>query len=126
VWALELAIRVKARNLDSAENPSVHPSRASEPEFIEGTNGRSVEIFGDFSVHAEPVEAFLGFFSRIQFGTAQMIITVPIYSAISFVTPLGSQKKYYGLPQLTCDCRCCFLGTSIALKYGALWGIQFR
>jgi hypothetical protein len=29
------------------------------------TNGRAVEIIGDFSVHAEPVEAFLGFFSRI-------------------------------------------------------------
>jgi hypothetical protein len=45
--------------IDSAEKPSVHPSRAS---------GRTEEplIFGDFSVHAEPVEAFLGFFSRIQ------------------------------------------------------------
>jgi hypothetical protein len=29
------------------------------------TNGGAVEIIGDFSVHAEPVEAFLGFFSRI-------------------------------------------------------------
>jgi hypothetical protein len=29
------------------------------------TNGVPVEIIGDFSVHAEPVEAFLGFFSRI-------------------------------------------------------------
>ena len=29
------------------------------------TNGRPVEIIGNFSVRAEPVEAFLGFFSRI-------------------------------------------------------------
>jgi hypothetical protein len=29
------------------------------------TNGEAVEIMGDFSVHAERVEAFLGFFSRI-------------------------------------------------------------
>jgi hypothetical protein len=29
------------------------------------TNGGAVEIIGDVSVHAEPVEAFLGFFSRI-------------------------------------------------------------
>jgi hypothetical protein len=26
---------------------------------------RAIEIIGDFSVHAEPVEALLGFFSRI-------------------------------------------------------------
>jgi hypothetical protein len=25
-----------------------------------------IEIIGDFSVHAEPVEAFLGFFNRIR------------------------------------------------------------
>jgi hypothetical protein len=31
------------------------------PEFIEGTNGGAVEIIRDFSVHAEPVEAFFGF-----------------------------------------------------------------
>jgi hypothetical protein len=30
------------------------------------TNGDAVEIMGDFSVHAERVEAFLGFFSRIE------------------------------------------------------------
>jgi len=30
------------------------------------TNGRPVEIIGNFSVRAEPVEAFLGFFSRIR------------------------------------------------------------
>jgi hypothetical protein len=29
------------------------------------TNGEAVEIMGDFSVHAERVEAFLGFFSII-------------------------------------------------------------
>jgi len=29
------------------------------------TNGEAVEIVGDFSVHAERVEAFLGFFSII-------------------------------------------------------------
>ena len=29
------------------------------------TNGEAVEIMGDFSVHAERVEALLGFFSRI-------------------------------------------------------------
>jgi len=31
------------------------------------TNGEAVEVMGDFSVHAERVEAFLGFFSRIYF-----------------------------------------------------------
>src|SRR5215472_13532054 len=31
------------------------------------TNGEAVEIMGDFSVHAERVEAFLGFFSIIRF-----------------------------------------------------------
>src|SRR5215470_13252557 len=30
------------------------------------TNGEAVEIMGDFSVHAERVEAFLGFFSIIR------------------------------------------------------------
>jgi hypothetical protein len=30
------------------------------------TNGGAVEIIGDISVHAEPVEAFLGLFSRIR------------------------------------------------------------
>ena len=30
------------------------------------TNGEAVEIMGDFSVHAERVEAFLGFFSIIK------------------------------------------------------------
>jgi hypothetical protein len=30
------------------------------PELEEGTNGGAVEIIGDSSVHAEPVEAFLG------------------------------------------------------------------
>jgi len=30
------------------------------------TNGEAVEIMGDFSVHAECVEAFLGFFSIIR------------------------------------------------------------
>ena len=29
------------------------------------TNGEAVKIMGDFSVHAERVEAFLGFFSII-------------------------------------------------------------
>jgi hypothetical protein len=33
-------------------------------------NGREVEIIGDFSVHAEPVEAFLGFFSGIEIRVA--------------------------------------------------------
>jgi hypothetical protein len=33
------------------------------------TNGGACEIIGDFSVHAEPVEAFLGFFSGIAFLT---------------------------------------------------------
>ena len=97
-WGFNGAEATIGRKLnDSAEKPSVHPSRASEPyistvadfprgdhvyvtpistacwmrtirvcpEFIEGTNGGAVEIIGDFSVHAEPVEAFLGFFSRI-------------------------------------------------------------
>jgi len=31
------------------------------------TNGEGVEVMGDFSVHAERVEAFLGFFSIIYF-----------------------------------------------------------
>jgi hypothetical protein len=35
------------------------------PEFIEGTNGGAVEIIGDFSVHAEPVEAFVDSNHRI-------------------------------------------------------------
>jgi len=33
------------------------------------TNGEPVEIMGDFSVHAERVEAFLGFFSRIIYSS---------------------------------------------------------
>jgi hypothetical protein len=50
-------------SIDSAEKPSVHPSRVLK------TNGVSVEIIGDFSVHAESLEAFLGFFSRISIST---------------------------------------------------------
>ena len=46
------------------KNPPVHPSRTSEPEFIEGTNGGAGEIIGDFPFMLSPVEAFLGFFSR--------------------------------------------------------------
>jgi hypothetical protein len=49
---------------DSAEKPSVNPSRA-RPELDEGTNGRAIEIIGNFSDHGEPVEPFLWFFSRI-------------------------------------------------------------
>jgi len=37
----------------------------ARPEFIEGTNGNRVEIVEKRSVHAEPVEAFLGLLSRI-------------------------------------------------------------
>jgi hypothetical protein len=37
------------------KNSSVHPSRNLR------TNGGAIEIIGDFSVHAELVEAFLGF-----------------------------------------------------------------
>jgi hypothetical protein len=33
------------------------------------TNGEAVEIMGDFSVHAERVEAFLGFFSIIIYSS---------------------------------------------------------
>jgi hypothetical protein len=35
------------------------------PEFIEGTNGGAVEIIADFPFMLSLVEAFLGFFSRI-------------------------------------------------------------
>jgi hypothetical protein len=31
------------------------------------TNGGALEIIEDYSVHAERVEAFLGFFSRIKY-----------------------------------------------------------
>jgi hypothetical protein len=41
--------------------------RASEPEFIEVTNGGEVEIIGGFPFMLSRVEAFLGFFSRIRF-----------------------------------------------------------
>jgi hypothetical protein len=37
------------------------------------TNGGAVEIIGDVSVHAEPVEAFLGFFSRINTDTCPLV-----------------------------------------------------
>ena len=33
------------------------------PEFSEGTNGRAVEITGDFSVHAEPCRSIHRVFS---------------------------------------------------------------
>ena len=43
-----------------------HTSLRACPELIEGTNGVSVKIIQDFSVHAEPVEAFLGGFQQNQ------------------------------------------------------------
>jgi len=54
-------------DIDSAEKPSVHPSGASEPvlSLTKERTDAAVETIGDLSVHAEPVEAFLGFFSRI-------------------------------------------------------------
>src|SRR5262245_41487046 len=39
-------------------------SLRARPELDEGTNGGG-KVIGDFSVRAEPVEAFLGFFTRI-------------------------------------------------------------
>ena len=39
---------------------------ASEPELIEGTNGRACEIMGDVPFMLSLVEAFIGFFSRIR------------------------------------------------------------
>src|SRR5262245_30324354 len=47
-------------DFDSAEKP---PFILREPQ----DERRTVEIMGDFSVHAERVEAFLGFFSIIRF-----------------------------------------------------------
>ena len=38
----------------------------ARPELDEGTNGGTIEIIGAVSVHAEPVEAFLGFFGGIR------------------------------------------------------------
>src|SRR3970040_1662542 len=49
-----------ARYSDSAEKPSVHPSRAS------GRTEEQLKSLEIFSVHGEPVEPFLGFFSRIK------------------------------------------------------------
>ena len=40
-------------------------SLRARPELDEGTNGGTFESIGNYSVHAERVEAFLGFFSRI-------------------------------------------------------------
>jgi hypothetical protein len=46
-------------DIDSAEKASVHPSSSLR------TNGETIETIENFSVHAELVEVFLGFFSRI-------------------------------------------------------------
>jgi len=50
------------RTVDSAEKPSVHPSRT-------WTNGGAGEIIGDFPFMLSLVEAFIGFFSRITIET---------------------------------------------------------
>ena len=46
---------------DSVEKPTVRSFEGLR------TNGGAVEIIGVISVHAEPVEAFLGFFNRVFF-----------------------------------------------------------
>jgi hypothetical protein len=46
------------RKRDSAEKPSVHPSRT-------WMNGGAGEVIGDFPFMLSPVEAFIRFFSRI-------------------------------------------------------------
>ena len=54
-------------SVDSAENPPVHPSSASEPilSFSKERTEGHLKLLGSFPFMLSPVEAFLGFFSRI-------------------------------------------------------------
>lgn len=47
------------------KNRSSFECLRARPELIEGTNGVAVEMVGDFPVVPSPVEAFIGFFCRI-------------------------------------------------------------
>src|SRR4030095_6376247 len=51
------ADKIVVSRVDSAEKPTVYPSRAclrASPELDEGTNGRAVQNHWRFSLHAEP------------------------------------------------------------------------
>ena len=81
------------RLYDSAEKPSVHPSSSLR------TNGGAVETVGDFPFMLSPVEAFIGFFSRITILTMTLSLSkgqsspgFPPFESLRAVSPVERLK----------------------------------